>query len=94
MLCILVKSTLLLWITILESLRGRRKFSGSRRLSDSDIPRADNANAAKLENYLFCSFAPFECFAQDIRIAVATLPRCASGSLLILSKPKTCSSHC
>jgi hypothetical protein len=34
------KPNLLLRITIVGSLRGLRKFSGSRRLSDSDIPPA------------------------------------------------------
>ena len=51
--------------TIRENCRSLRKFSGSRKLSDSHTYRAKRAKDAKFGN-LFLFFATFAFFARDI----------------------------
>jgi hypothetical protein len=48
-----------------QNLRGLRKFSAARILSNSEIPRAKHAKNAKFGN-LILSFAAFAFFARDI----------------------------
>ena len=75
--------TLYYYSTIVENFRSLRKCSGSRRLSDSDIPRAKAPRTPSSERFFLCGLCIFARDTPTFGCGFATLCLCGEYSFTV-----------